>query len=189
MQILRSILPLAGLFLLMLAGTVVLDAALHLIGWVSLGRYLGYVGTLLLAASFAYSLRKRKRIKVGKPLQYLRAHELLGWLAPMLILVHGGIHFNAVLPWLAAAAMVVAVASGLTGRYLLTKARTLVAQRRGALQEQEALSPEELDERLHWDAVMVELMKKWRVVHMPITSVFLFLALLHVASVLLFWRW
>jgi len=189
MQILRAFLPLAGLYVLLLVCTVLLDALLHLLGWAAFARYLGYLGTALLVASFAYSLRKRKHLKAGKPLHYLRAHEFLGWLAPMLILVHGGIHFNAALPWLAAAAMVVAVASGLTGKYLLAEAKVLVAERRAELEAEEELSPDEVAERLHWDAVMVGLMKKWRAVHMPITSLFLFLALLHVASVALFWRW
>jgi len=188
MSLLRTVLAHSGLFFLMLLATVVLDAVLHGIGRPGWGRYLGYLGTALLVVSFAYSLRKRKRITVGKPLLYLRAHELLAWLGAWLILVHGGIHFNAVLPWLAAAAMVAAVASGLTGKYLLARARTLVAARREELQRQE-LSPEEVEERLHWEALLVELMKKWRAVHMPVTTVFVFLALLHVASILLFWRW
>lgn len=188
MQIVRVAFPLAGLFFLMLGCTVALDAVLHLIGQPGWGRYLGYVGTLLLLVSFAYSLRKRKHIKIGRPLLYLRAHEVLAWLGALLVLVHGGIHFNAVLPWLAAGAMVVAVASGLTGKYLLAQARILVAARREELLGQE-LSPDRVAEELHLDALMVELMKKWRAVHMPVTTVFLWLALLHIGSILLFWRW
>jgi hypothetical protein len=32
-------------------------------------------------------------------------------------------------------------------------------------------------------------MKRWRVVHMPLNAVFLVLAVVHVATALLWWRW
>ena len=88
-----------------------------------IGRYLGIPGTLLIVGSCAYSLRKRKLIRAGKPVTLLRWHERLAWVGSLLVLVHAGIHFNALLGWLAAGAMLVNVGSGLTGKFLLQRSR------------------------------------------------------------------
>ena len=109
------ILPALALFLALLAGTLLVDLLLHVLKVAWVGRYCGVVGTALLAVSFLYSLRKRKLIGFGSPRALLRGHEALGWIGALVLLVHGGIHFNALVPWLALAAMVVVVASGLQG--------------------------------------------------------------------------
>ena len=49
--------------------------------------------------------------------------------------------------------------------------------------------PAQADAALHEEALAVAVMKKWRLVHMPLTSVFGVLVLLHVISVLMFWSW
>ena len=188
MKTLRAALPNVAIFVLMVVCTLIIDAILHLSGRPEWGRQLGYLGTMLLVLSFAYSLRKRKWIKRGKPLRFLRAHEFLAWLGALLVLVHAGIHFNALLPWLATAAMLVAVASGLIGKYLLSQSKSIVSIHRSALLEQ-GLTSKEAEEHLHWDALAVEMMKKWRTVHMPVTWLFGFLALLHIATAILFWGW
>mgnify|MGYP006191846129 CR=1 FL=1 len=51
------------------------------------------------------------------------------------------------------------------------------------------LQDEELENRLFLDSVTVDVMKKWRSVHLPITAIFGVLALLHILSILVFWRW
>ena len=47
----------------------------------------------------------------------------MAWAGSLLVLVHAGIHFNAILGWLAVWAMLINVASGLTGKFLLQRAR------------------------------------------------------------------
>lgn len=185
---LTKVLPSALVFGGLLAAALAVDLALHLAGAVWLGRYLGLVGTALLLASFAYSLRKRKLISIGQPRRLLQAHELLGWVGTVAVLVHGGVHFNAFLPWAALAALVVVVASGLTGRYLLDDARASLASRAAELEAAGRTAPE-IEAELLAHAVLVEAMKRWRKVHMPITMVFAGLALVHVAVTLVFWRW
>ncbi|MBF0453657.1 MAG: hypothetical protein HQL72_02430 [Magnetococcales bacterium] len=177
-----------GTFILMILSALAVDLILHRSGHLELGRYLGYVGTGLLVLSFLYSARKRKWIKSGRAPFFLRFHETLSWLGAMLILVHGGIHFNALLPWLAMASMLVAVASGLTGKYLLKKSKGIIKGKEETLLKQ-GLTKEELKDHLYWDALVVDVMKRWRVVHIPITITFALLTLLHVATVLIFWRW
>ncbi|MFA6958438.1 MAG: hypothetical protein WC538_21435 [Thermoanaerobaculia bacterium] len=153
-----------------------------------MGRYCGIVGTALLLISFVYSLRKRKLIKVGSPKFLLRSHETLGWIGALVLLVHGGVHFYSLIPWLAVLAMLVVVASGLTGKLLLEDARASLRGREEEL-KLKGLSAEEIEKELLAHSLLVNTMKEWRKVHMPLTMVFLALSLLHVTVTLLFWRW
>ena len=105
----REVLPFYGALFALAAVTVLSDAVLHLLNAVWIGRWLGIPGTLLILASLAYSARKRKLITSGKPVQLLRLHEWMAWAGSLLVLVHAGIHFNAILGWLAVAAMLVNV--------------------------------------------------------------------------------
>lgn len=185
---LTRIVPSILVFAALLAAGLALDLVLHLAGVVQVGRWLGVAGTLLIAASFAYSLRKRKLIRVGAPRRLLQLHEALGWIGAVAVLVHGGVHFNALLPWCALAALLVVVASGLTGKFLLEEAKDRVKARRAELQLAGA-SAKEVEAELLGQSLLVETMQRWRKVHMPVTMVFAGLALVHVAATLVFWRW
>lgn len=186
--LLRDVLPF-GLALAALAiAALLLDAALHLLHIPWVGRYLGIPGVLLIVASLIYSLRKRGLIKAGKPVTLLRLHERMAWAGSLLVLVHAGIHFNALLGWLAVWAMLINVGSGLTGKYLLKRARGRLDEERRQLQD-EGLSPEALSARLFWDSHTVDIVKKWRVVHIPIALAFAVLATSHIVAVFWYWSW
>lgn len=179
----RQVLPAILLYLGLIAATIILDAILHYAGLVWVGLYLGPVGTLLIAMSFVYSLRKRKMISIGAPKKLLQMHETLSWIGALLVLVHAGIHVNALIPWFATVAMLVVVASGLTGSVLVKRATEVVKGKR-------AVGRVEGDEdNTVLDAVTLDIMKKWRVVHMPLNAVFLVLFALHLISVTIFWHW
>lgn len=182
------ILPSVALFVALIGGALLGDLVLHRAGLAWVGRWGGLAGSALILASFLYSARKRKLLSVGSPKALLRIHEALGWAGALLVLVHGGIHFNALVPWLALAAMVVVVASGLTGRFLLEEARGRLRERAAELKE-DGLSPAEVEQELLGVSLLVDTMKRWRSVHLPLTMVFAGLALVHVAATLLFWRW
>jgi len=184
----REVVPFALYLGLLLAATLLADAALHLMDAVWIGRYLGIPGTLLIIASFAYSMRKRKLISAGKPATLLRWHEGLAWAGSLLVLVHAGIHFNAILGWLAIGAMLINVASGLTGKFLLERSRRRLDEARQQLRAQ-GLTPAEMAERSYWDSLTFDAVKQWRAVHFPITLAFGVLALAHIVAVLLFWDW
>ncbi len=102
-----------------------------------------------------------------------------------MILVHAGIHFNAILPWLALIALLVNVISGLTGKFLLNRSQQFVSSKKANLQQQGMC----VEKEIFWDAVTLDLMKKWRAVHFPITFVFSVLSLIHIISIFLFWEW
>jgi hypothetical protein len=184
----REVVPFVVSFATLTAVALLIDVILHALDAVWIGRYLGIPGTLLIVGSFAYSLRKRKLISVGRPVELLRLHERMAWAGSLLVLVHAGIHFNAILAWLAVWAMLLNVGSGLTGKYLLQSSRKRLEQTRQQM-EQEGLSADELDERMYWDSLTFDVVKQWRVVHYPITLAFAVLATAHIVAVLVFWSW
>lgn len=186
--ILREILPFYASLAALIVAAVVLDLLLHVAGAAWIGRYLGIPGVVLILASFGHSLRKRKIIAVGHPLLFMRLHEWLAWIGSLLVLVHAGIHFNSVLPWLAVLAMLANMTSGLTGKYLLMRVqRSLIAQRVGL--RDRGISEAEIEERLYWDSLAFDLVRQWRKVHVGVAASFAVLATAHIVAVLLFWGW
>jgi len=105
-----------------------------------------------------------------------------------MVLVHAGVHFNAILPWLALVAMVVNVASGVIGRFLLGRSRRHLMERQEKFRLH-GMSKPETERELFWDAVTFDLMVQWRAVHFPITFAFAVLATGHIISIFLFWVW
>lgn len=184
----KEILPLLLLFGSLIAATALADLALHLLDLVWVGRYLGIPGTILILMSFAYSMRKRKLIQVGRPKSLLRLHEFMTWSGALMILVHAGVHVYSILPWLALIALLVNVASGMVGQYLLERSRRHVAGRRDAYAER-GLAGEAVDREIFWDAVTLDMMKQWRTVHFPISMAFAVLGLAHILSIFLYWQW
>jgi hypothetical protein len=181
----RYVLPFLQWFALMILIAIAIDYFFHRFQIVSAGRYLGYAGTFTIIASFIYSLRKRKIIEYGSPKKLLLIHEYMAWGGSVMILVHAGIHFNALLPWLAVLMLIIAVASGLVGKFLLKKSNETLGEKLKTL-IQSGITKEEAEKKLFFDAVTVDLMKKWRVVHLPITLLLGILALLHIISVIMF---
>lgn len=181
----KHVLPFAAMYVVMVAAAILLDRGLHAMGLDNVGRYLGPVGTALIVLSFVYSLRKRRIISSGSPRTFLTVHEYLAWAGSVMILVHAGIHFNARLPWLATYMLLISVASGLVGKYLLKSAGASLEERRLALIESGSTSAE-VDKALFFDAVTVNAMKQWRVIHLPIAYTLGFFTLLHIITVLMF---
>jgi hypothetical protein len=186
--LLREVLPFFLRLAALLLATLLADALLHLINAVWIGRYLGIPGVLLILASFGHSLRKRGVLKSGNPVRLLHLHEWLAWAGSLLVLVHAGIHFNAVLAWLAVVAMLINITSGLTGKYLLRRAQTRLKAARAELKA-EGVSDLEASGRLHRDSLTVDVMRTWRKVHLPIALVFAVLALAHIVAIFVLWGW
>jgi hypothetical protein len=184
----REVLPFfASLAALALAALAV-DGVLHVFDLLWIGRWLGIPGTLLIIGSTVYSLRKRKVIRLSQPARLLRWHEALAWAGSLLVLVHAGVHFNAILGWLAVWAMLINVGSGLTGKFLLARARRRMDAARLTLRER-GLGEAELASRMYWDSMTFDAVRQWRVVHVPITLAFTVLAIAHIVAIMLFWGW
>ena len=105
-----------------------------------------------------------------------------------MVLIHSGIYINAVLPWLATAAMSAIVVSGLVGKILLKQSQQHVKDKRGFF-EQQGRSQVDIERAMYWDALALKAMMQWRKVHIPIFLIFATLALGHIFSIFLFWGW
>jgi len=183
-----EVVPFFLTFTVLILVTLIADFLLHQFQLVWIGRYLGIPGTILILLSFLYSLRKRKTIQIGHPKFWLNLHGFLTWFGVLMILVHAGIHFYAILPWLAVIAMLINLISGLTGKFLLNRAQRFLTSKKADLSQQ-GLSAKHIEKEIFWDAVTFDVMKKWRAVHFPITLVFSVLSLVHIISIFLFWEW
>lgn len=184
----RHVLPFTLLVGLLAAATLAGDYLLHRLNLVWVGRYMGIPGTVLIIGSLVYSLRKRKYISSGNPKTLLTLHEVGTWLGSLMVLLHAGVHFNAILPWLATVAMGINVISGMVGKLLLGRSRQHVLGQREHFQLR-GLSRPEVEQAVFWDAVTLDAMTKWRKVHIPIFVVFAALASGHIVSIFLFWGW
>ena len=184
----KHVLPFTLLLGLLAAATIAGDFVLHRYNLVWVGRYMGIPGTLLIIGSLYYSARKRKWVTTGNPKSLLAMHEFGTWLGSLMVLIHAGIHFNAILPWLATVAMGVNVISGMVGKMLLSRSRQHVLGERERFQLR-GLSKTEVEKAVFWDAVALGAMAQWRKVHIPIFIVFAVLALGHIVSIFLFWGW
>jgi hypothetical protein len=184
----EHVLPFTLLLGLLAVATLAGDYLLHRLNLVWVGRYLGIPGTLLIIGSLYYSARKRKWVTTGNPKSLLSMHEFGTWLGSLMVLIHAGIHFNAILPWLATVAMGVNVISGMVGKMLLNQSRQHVQGERERFQLR-GLSKTEVEQAVFWDSVALGAMAQWRKVHIPIFIVFAVLALGHIVSIFLFWGW
>jgi hypothetical protein len=138
----RKIIPFIFIYALLIASSTALHIYLQSAWYKWSLRYLGIAGTFLILLSFIYSLRKRKVINIGKAKLLLQVHEALAWTGSLLILVHAGFDFDAVIPRMAVFAMLIVVASGLTGKYLLKQARENIKDRRRELKSKNYLEDE-----------------------------------------------
>jgi type VI protein secretion system component VasF len=112
----------------------------------------------------------------------------MGWIGALMILIHGGIHFNAVIPWLALLFMLIVVGSGITGKYLLKEAKEKMISKENELR-QNNFTEQEIEQELLSHSLLVDTMQQWRRVHMPLSMIFFALALLHIVFTMLLWRW
>lgn len=149
------------------------------------GHVVGWVGLAVIMLVFVYSLKKRYGLKLGTPRGWLRVHVVAGVLGPLLILVHSGTHFHALVPLVTMGIMAIVVISGIVGQAIHVLAlRTLNQQRRRFIEE--GLTPDVVDERLDELASQEELFRWWRAIHAPLTITFVVLVALHVLGALYF---
>jgi len=186
--VIKKFLPFVLIYISLLLIAVSLHLSLHSSGYKWLLRYLGIAGTLLIIFSFTYSLKKRKIIRFGKAKQLLQIHEVMAWIGSLLVLIHAGFEFDAVIPRMAVFAMLIVVASGVTGKYLLKQAKESLNEKRAEL-KLKGLPQDEIERELFTLSLIANKMQIWRTVHIPLTLIFAAFALLHIVTMLLFWRW
>ena len=184
----KKLLPFVLIYVVLILTAIFLHLFLHNAGYKWILRYSGIAGSILIILSFVYSLRKRKVIKFGKAKLLLQIHEAMAWMGSLLILVHAGFEFDAVIPRMAVFAMLIVVASGITGKYLLKQAKSSLNEKRAELIAKK-LPQDEIEKELFTLSLITDKMQMWRTVHIPLTLIFAAFALLHIITILLFWRW
>jgi len=104
-----------------------------------------------------------------------------------MILIHSGIHFNAMLPWAATAFMLIVTASGHVGQYLLKQVREEVKIKMKQLGLE--VTEDILERQHYWDILTLKTLEQWRTLHIPMVSVLMALTLIHILSITFFLNW
>ncbi len=183
--IFKDIIPFIVWFSTLIFSAIFIDIILHYFDLIFVGRYLGYLGTFTIMVSFLYSLNKRKIISISTPKFLLDYHEYFALSGSVMILVHAGIHINAILPWLAIGMLLINVASGLVGKHLLAEANKTMRERKSELKKA-GKSEEEIKKEIFWDSITMDSMKNWRTIHLPITFFLGLFSLIHIISVMFY---
>lgn len=190
-----------------------------------LGHGIGVLGTLLIFGLLPYYSMRRRMEKMkeittetvldahvfflvrllfvgalrGRSMRWLlKMHILMGLIGPALVAAHTGLRFHG-LAGLSAFLMLVVVASGFFGRYVLGRIPGVtieaelhllerdkkIALEAASVEEIERLETEMRELRAQLKAIRhaKELLSNWRAVHIPLTTLFFITMILHVVSV------
>jgi hypothetical protein len=192
--------PLTRRFLIVLACVVAAVATgfsievllSHRSGWpfghTQAGHAAGWAGLVLTLSVFGYSVKKRSGPRAAWPKGWFLLHQMMGVAGPSLILIHSGSHLHALVPILALLAMGVTVVSGVVGVVVHRKALSLMKSQRAELLCQ-GLSSDEVDDRLYDLAASEKAFRTWRIIHVPMSVIFLVLTILHIIGALYFGGW
>ncbi len=112
-------------------------------------------------------------------------HQVAGIFGPMLILIHAGWHFHALVPALTLIAMGIVVVSGVIGVAVHRKALALLNSTRKGLVSQ-GLSQEDIEDRLFDLVPGEETFRVWQIIHVPMVMLFLALVASHILGALYF---
>lgn len=154
-------------------------------GHTQYGHGVGWAGLAVTLLVFVYPLRKRSSPSRRWPRGWFRVHMMAGVLGPLLIFIHSGAHYHAIVPILAMGSMVVVVVSGIVGQLVHAVSVRALNEQRHQLQHQ-GLSEGEIEMRLHGMASQEEAFRLWQSIHAPMTVMFLVFTILHVLGALFF---
>ena len=149
------------------------------------GHIVGWIGLALILLAFIYPLKKRYRRKAGWPRGWFWVHQGAGVVGPVLIFIHAGPHFHALVPMLALLAMAIVVVSGVLGLAVHRKALHLLNENRKELLSL-GLSHEDVEDQLYDLASSEETFRIWQIIHAPMVIIFLALVATHVMGALYF---
>jgi len=156
-----------------------------LFGHTQTGHVVGWVGLAVILTVFVYSVKKRFDCKTGWPKTWFMVHQVAGILGPMLILVHAGWHFHALVPVLTLIVMGIVVVSGVIGVAVHRKALTSLNDTRKELLSL-GLSQADIEDRLYDLVSGEETFRVWQFIHVPTVMLFLALLAAHILGALYF---
>jgi len=156
-----------------------------LFGHTQTGHVVGWVGLAVTLTVFVYSVKKRFDRKAGWPRVWFMVHQVAGVFGPLLILVHAGWHFHALVPLLTLIVMGFVVVSGVIGVVVHRKALALLNNTRKKLASL-GLSQATVEDRLYDLVSGEETFRVWQIVHVPMVMLFLALLISHILGALYF---
>jgi cytochrome b561 len=154
-------------------------------GHTQTGHIVGWVGLAAICSVFIYSVKKRFDQKAGWPKAWFKVHQVAGIVGLMLILVHAGWHFHALVPALTLIVLVIVVLTGVIGVAVHRKALALLKNSRMELVSL-GLSKEAVEDKLYDLVSGEETFRVWQIIHVPMVMLFLALVILHVLGALYF---
>ncbi len=147
---------------------------------------LGNIGSLMVFLSLAgYMIKRRWKSFPGMLKDYLQIHQLFATMGALMVAVHSGAHFKAVLPVATSIFMLVCLVSGFVGRFVFMKAKKEIAARKEELRKS-GIGQEEIEEKLVFATSTANTLANWRKFHQPFAELLLLLLLLHIVSALFF---
>ena len=156
-----------------------------LFGHSQIGHVVGWAGLAVILTVFIYSIKKRFGRKAGWPKAWFMVHQVAGIIGPLLVLIHAGSHFHALVPLLTLIFMGIVAVSGAIGVAVHRKALSLLNSTRKELVSL-GLSQADIEDRLYDLVSGEETFRVWQIIHVPMVMLFLALVLLHVFGALYF---
>jgi hypothetical protein len=186
----QRVLTIGAAVIAAVASALIFEALLSLdeatpFGHTRYGHVVGWAGLIITSLVFVYPFRKRTSPARRWPRGWFRVHMVAGLLGPLLIFIHSGAHYHALVPIMAMTSMVIVVLSGIVGQAVHAVALRTLNDQRHQLKHQ-GLSDSDIDSQLHRMASQEEAFRLWQAIHAPMTLMFLVLTILHVAGALFF---
>lgn len=150
----------------------------RLFGHTQVAHLVGWTGLVFIGVTFVYPLKRWMYPNQVWSHGWFQGHIVFGIIGPLIIFVHAGVHFHALVPIIALIAMVLVVMSGITGEALHYLAFQTLYERPHELAF-EGMTENAIEAQLHGlavterDASMVEMSSR------PINVV---ICLFHVAA-------
>ncbi len=164
---------------LVVSNAILIENFLDMYGIAGHRLFTGVLGTMLVILSFGYSMRKRKKVFVAGSMKgWLWSHEWLAVIGTVVIFIHTGNHFNALVPIITLLFMFTTFISGLTGKYVYNEAKGKLTGMKTGLKK-EGLSENEIEERVAALTIASNALSRWRNVHMPFVSILSVMVLYH----------
>ncbi|MGZ8136645.1 MAG: hypothetical protein ACXW1W_06380 [Methylococcaceae bacterium] len=154
-------------------------------GHTQTGHIVGWLGLAVILLAFGYPLRKRCPGKAGWPKGWFLVHQAAGVFGPILIFIHAGPHFHALVPVFAMLAMIIVAVSGVIGVFVHRKALRLLGDKRKELLSR-GFSLEAVEDQLYDLVSSEETFRVWQIIHAPMTIIFLALVAAHIGGALYF---
>ncbi|HJR76910.1 MAG TPA: hypothetical protein VJ805_08045 [Nitrospiraceae bacterium] len=186
----RRIVAIAAIVAVSVAAALIFELVLSIdkaspFGHTRYGRAVGWTGLGVTLLVFVYPYRKKTAPERRWPRGWFRVHMTAGVIGPLLIFLHSGAHYHALVPVLAMLAMVSVVLSGIIGQAVHAYVVRTLHEEHHRLR-QKGLSDDDIDLQLHAMASREETFRLWQAIHAPMTVAFLLLSALHVAGALFF---